>query len=77
MPSYRLYYCDERGEVFTADDFQALNDPSAVDRARNIAKGRSSVFEVWQETRLVYREPERAGVTNDKPENLSRSLRTS
>ena len=71
MASYRIYYCDARGKVFSADDFNAAADASAVERAKSMAGRRSKIFEVWHRDRLVYRNPKiDLTVTGDRPARL-------
>lgn len=71
MTSYRVYYCDAKGKIFSADDFAARDDASAMERANALA-GRLSIFEVWQSERLVHRRSKaEAPITGDKPAPLT------
>ena len=73
MPSYRVYYCDAHGKVFSADDFNAAADTGAVDRAKSMAGRHGKIFEVWQRDRLVYRHPGTGlTITGDRPPRLGR-----
>ena len=70
MASYRVYYCDYHGKIFSADDFVAMDDERAVERAASLVKRTAPMFEVWHRNRLVYRPPQAAQVSGDKPEQL-------
>lgn len=71
MPSYRIYYCDAGGKIFSADDFEATDDAGSIERARKLVNGRAPIFEVWQRDRLVHRYPKLKGpVIGDKPPRL-------
>jgi hypothetical protein len=45
MASYRVYYCDQDGKIFSADDFEAANDPRAVERAGKLVIGNAPIYE--------------------------------
>ena len=72
MASYRVYYCDYDGKIFSADDFVGMDDSGAIRRASSLAKGNAPIFEVWHRDRLVYRQPHSAQTRDDKPETLNR-----
>jgi hypothetical protein len=55
MATYRMYYGDLAGKIFTAQDLEASDDQEAVDIAST--KGWSAVYEVWDRRRLVHRHP--------------------
>jgi anaerobic selenocysteine-containing dehydrogenase len=60
MASYRVYYCDANGKIFSADDFEAADDAGAVARAGTLVNGRATMFEVWRRDRLIHRSLRRA-----------------
>jgi hypothetical protein len=70
MAGYRIYYCDDQGKVFSAHDFEATNDLDAVERASRLASGRKLPFEVWQDDRLVHRDPLALPAGGAKPPSL-------
>jgi len=70
MAAYRIYYCDERYKVFSADDLEASNDRDAIERAGRLASGRKASFEVWQGNRLVHRNPLAVPAAGSKPPHL-------
>ena len=73
MSSYRVYYCDAGGRIFSADDFEATDDAGSVARARKLVNNRAPIFEVWQRDRLVHRHPKLQGPgIGDKPARLGR-----
>jgi hypothetical protein len=55
MASYRVCYCDAKGNVFSTDDVEAANDAGAMARARALVNSRAALFEVWQGDRLIHR----------------------
>ena len=55
MGTYRIYYGDLNGKIFTAQDLEARDDEAAVDIAS--AKGWSALYEIWDRRRLVHRHP--------------------
>jgi hypothetical protein len=57
MASYRVYYCDAHSKMFSAVDFEAVDDVGAVECAGSLVTGRALIFELWQRSRLVYRSP--------------------
>jgi hypothetical protein len=57
MISYRVYYCDARGKIFSAADFEAGDDPAAIERAVALVGGRAPIFEVWERDRFIHRHP--------------------
>jgi hypothetical protein len=56
MITYRLYYCHQNGKQFAAEDFGAVDDDRAIERARSVTHFRCPVFELWAENGLVHRE---------------------
>jgi hypothetical protein len=70
MASYRVYYYDYLGKIFSADDIEASEDTDAIQRAASLV--RVPVFEVWQRDRLVHRHPTSAEGRGDKPPQLER-----
>ena len=74
MASYRVYYCDARGKVFSANDFEATDDAGAIDRAVTLVGGKVQIFEVWQRDCLIHRHPKSdRSIAGDKPPRLGRS----
>ncbi len=55
MTAYRVYYCDDQGMIFSANDFVADSDAAARERAGILARKASCIFEVWESDRLVHR----------------------
>jgi hypothetical protein len=56
MGSYRIYFCDGRGRIFAAENFDAIDDEDAIKRATALTNGKPPpIFELWQRDRLVHR----------------------
>jgi hypothetical protein len=53
MPHYRLYFLQVTGGINEAVDLDCATDTEAIDRARDLSKGRE--VELWQGIRLVKR----------------------
>jgi hypothetical protein len=51
MAHYRIYFLDETGHVFEAQDCDAADDLSAFNKASILSKDRH--VEVWQSSRCV------------------------
>jgi hypothetical protein len=60
MTPYRVYYCDARGKIFAAADFEAGNDAGAIERGATLVSGKAPIFEIWQRDRFVHRYPTNA-----------------
>jgi hypothetical protein len=72
MATYRIYYGDHSGKVFSADDLEAPNDEAAIGNA--VTNGKSPAVEVWQHERLVLKHPAGLTLTGGKPPHLAMSL---
>ena len=56
MAIYRLYYCKEDVQRFSAHHFQAVNDADAIDHAdQRLTPLHAPIYELWQGDRLVLR----------------------
>jgi hypothetical protein len=51
MAHYRIYFLDETGHIFEAQDCEASDDLSAFNKATAFSKNHS--VEVWQSSRCV------------------------
>jgi hypothetical protein len=60
MTPYRVYYCDARGKVFAAADFDAGNDAGAIARGAALVSDSAPIFEIWQRDRFIHRHPTNA-----------------
>jgi hypothetical protein len=65
MASYRIYYGDLSGRIFTAQALDANDDQEAIAIAGS--KGWSAFYEVWDRRRLVHRHPVDARLGGRKP----------
>jgi hypothetical protein len=72
MASYRVYYCDRGGRVFSADDVEAIDDAGSIERARRLVSGPVPIFEVWHRDRLVHRHPRSVQTSGRDTERLGR-----
>jgi hypothetical protein len=53
MPNYRAYLLDENDHIFRRHDFEAANDTSALETARQYVDGHD--VEAWQRTHILGR----------------------
>jgi len=76
VATYRIYYCDAKGKVFSVDDFEATDDAGAIERARVRVNGRSAIFEVWERDRLIHRHTKlkELPVIGGKPPRIDRAI---
>jgi hypothetical protein len=72
MASYRVYYRDLSGKLFSAADIEAPDDAAAIVRAEALTKNRSVPFEVWHSERLVHRQVLDTATGGDKPSPRTR-----
>ena len=71
MASYRVYYRDLSGKLFSAADIEAPHDAAAIERAEALTRTRFVPFEVWQAERLVHRQMFDAAVAGETPRSIT------
>ena len=57
MPHYRLYYLDHGDSIVGRVDFDAPDDPSALEKAKELCAQARMGCELWEGGRKVHTQP--------------------